>query len=626
MANVLHARSDGGNGAWAELNVSGADLWIGFDIYFVEIPAGSPFSGLAGFGSAGDVAEDFVFVDPGPPFKLWTNFASNGPFATITEGVWYHIDFRHVPGSPLTTGLWVDDVDQSATSGTNQTNAISRAFVGLWDPGDDQEVYIKNIEVGTTRGASNVWTDDLSTGLAAFDDTTVNGAATLEVIGDPTTTPGRVLIALDDGPLEPSPTWTRIDDVARVALIEIEVGRQDERDVTQTGTATVSIHDTDGLFDKGNVDSPYFGNLDGKQILLQMWNPVTETWHSRFRGLIDDYGYDLHPSQIKADVQILCVGFFDYLARLELLPGVHGDVGGPDGNVFYEDGPVDDRIISILTDAGIDPDMYVVFSGNVDVQEKLYDPGDKALVALADAVDSEFPGLANRYEDRKGRIVFHGRRAIFDPEGVIADGPVSSDTWDFTRWQLGDDAAIAGDPDRVKINPPLQWRSGRSQIVNAALATPENIAEADIPGQVVTDATSIANYGVHSISWSELNIAGHKTNGNTANDECRLFAEAWVANLSEPRNRIDALTVKSVRADDPNAEAVWDFHCRVDISDGIDLLVGYPNGLGLGEDFYVQGWTQTIRPGSPIEQGGVDIVETQLNTSPAWSDDVFVDD
>jgi hypothetical protein len=58
---------------------------------------------------------------------------------------------------------------------------------------------------------------------------------------------GRVLVAWDDGPLEPSPTWTPLDQASDgfppqfVAGYDIKVGRQTLLSQTDTGTATVYV-------------------------------------------------------------------------------------------------------------------------------------------------------------------------------------------------------------------------------------------------------------------------------------------------------------------------------------------------------------------------------------------------
>jgi hypothetical protein len=226
---------------------------------------------------------------------------------------------------------------------------------------------------------------------------------------------GRVLVAFDDPALDPTPTWTRIDNNAafRVSDITIRRGRQTEFDQTETSTATVTVRDPSGVFDPNNMSSPYFGNLNGKQIMLQLQNPVTSAWHTQFRGHIDDYGYDLSETMVVSTVQIECVDLFDYLARVEMVVGLFGDpalsVGDKAGVVVYAETDFQTRLEQAATDAGLPAEMFVFFTGNVDVQETRYDPGDPILTVIRDAVDAEFPTAANAYTDKLGRVVAHGR-------------------------------------------------------------------------------------------------------------------------------------------------------------------------------------------------------------------------
>lgn len=448
---------------------------------------------------------------------------------------------------------------------------------------------------------------------------------------------GRVCIAFDDGPLEPNPTWTRIDDTENlVAGIDISRGRQTETEHTDTSTAVVHLNDTAGLFDPSNSGSPYFGELDGKQIALSLWNPVASEWVLQYRGVIDNYGWNFHPA-VNADMEPLvsniaveCVDVFDYLGGVEMIPGLFGQIPPPPGSegvVWYEDGDVQTRIENLLTNAGIDPDMAVVFTGNVDVQETKYDAGDSILVALRDAADAEFPGIANVYTDKQGRFVFHGRRARFAPETVSGANP---DKWSFRRWKAGDGAAILLDPDRAQIRPPLQWGRPRSRIVNAAMCYPRfpirglgggTFAEEDIPGQIVVDATSKTAYGYRSWSALDLITLAGTTTGNTAAEECRLFAEWRVANYKDPRTIIESLSFKAIRPTDDRAEVTWDLICNQDISDIVNLKHGYPGGVGISEDFYIEGSEMEIRPLNPDH----DMVTLTLNVSPSsyYNDDVF---
>jgi len=441
---------------------------------------------------------------------------------------------------------------------------------------------------------------------------------------------GRVLIAFDDTMLDPDPTWTRIDTDDRpkfVADIEIVAGKQEEFDTTETNHATVRFHDREGLLDPNNTGSPWFGKLNGKQIRLQLWNPVTDEWCTRFQGVIDKWGHDLNPAtrdgvSILSDVALECVGVFDYLAGFGLTPGLHGDPGGPDGVVFYEDGEVDVRQIALLTDAGIDSTRYVVFSGNVNVIETLYDSDDRALIALRDAADSETPvALANIYEDRFGRYVFHGRQSGIDPDAVIAAGPVSSDVWNFHRFYIGDGAAIAGDSDYAQIRPPLQFQVGRDRIINVALVTPRDVDRTTIAGLVKSDATSITAYGVHSYTYPDSINAGHKTNGDTASQDLGRSAQFLVDNYKDPQVRLQAVTLKALRPTDARAEKTWEVLAKADISDAVVLTFGYPAGVGVDGENRVQGWRQTITP----LNGDHDMVELTLNVTPAPTENPYDD-
>ena len=240
---------------------------------------------------------------------------------------------------------------------------------------------------------------------------------------------GRVLIASSGGPLTAEPSWTRYDELSacRCYGFDWQRGRQDEFDITNTGTARVYFHDRNGTF---AADS-WIGQTDHVATVgsgRASWQPV-------FRGHIDDMPSTPSPGAPElTNRQLDCVDIFDYLAGVKMVVGEMGDAipatSKVTGVVFYEDGPVDGRMEDLFVDAGLAASMFVVFTGNVDVNETLYGPDDDILTAIRDASDAEFPsGVANAYVDRYGRAVWHGRFAKFDP-----DGTSSGAEWDFTRW------------------------------------------------------------------------------------------------------------------------------------------------------------------------------------------------
>ncbi len=451
---------------------------------------------------------------------------------------------------------------------------------------------------------------------------------------------GRVAIAFDDGPLEPSPTWTVLDQGGSfpanfVAGYDVRVGRQTLLTQTDTGTATVTLYDRGGLFDPRNVSSPYYGKLDGRQIVLQLYNPVSATWEPQFRGLIDDIEWAVDGSAVNASgepvnetITLNCVDMFDYLAGYGLTPGLDGvtpPAGAEDG-VYYAAtaGSVDDRIIEILTDANVDPTMYSVASGNVHAKEVKYDPDESALQALRDAADAELPFIANIYCDRYGHFAFRGRYGRFDPDDVSAE-PGSD--WDFTRWAVGDGAAIISDPTRAQMRI-LSFGRARSELVNAAICYPQGIKPADMPAQVFADTTSITDYGKHSAPpMSDLLCNGGvdsaaRPSGTTDLIETALFAELLVKNQKDPRENITAIQLKSMQPDHTaRATATWDLLTRIDISHVVNVAVGYPGGTGFTgmatvDDYYIEGRQLHVTPANT----GYDYVELDLDLSAAvWS-------
>ena len=180
------------------------------------------------------------------------------------------------------------------------------------------------------------------------------------------------------------------------------------------------------------------------------------------------------------------------------------------------------------------------------------------------------------------------------------------------------------------MRAPLQRRRSRRLIYNAAIAYPRyplrgtgggTFVESDIPGQVVTDATSITAHGYRAWSARDLITLAGTTTGNDAGPETKLFASFYVANYAVPRTRLEALTFKSLHPDDARASSTWALLCGVDVSDTVNLTFDYPGGGVQSEEFYVEGSDMSIRPLNP----DYDMVELSLNVSPAayYATDVF---
>lgn len=424
----------------------------------------------------------------------------------------------------------------------------------------------------------------------------------------------RVGVAFDDVTLAESPTWTYLTDTdSLVASFTIDRGRSFELDQTDVGRALVQINDRDGVLDPSNLSGPYYGSIEPLlQIKLDVLNPVTATYSTLYRGFIEDFSYDWDPSQRVNRLALSCVDAFAILAAIEMQPdGSFGDAGGPVGNIFFDNADFQTRIDQVLGNAGWPALLAVTFTGNVQMQESVYAPGDTALDVIMDALNAEFPGVSNGYVDKTGRVVSHGRLARFDPEGVSAGA--SAGAWDWQHWKAGDGAAVAASlADTAQIREFASER-GISKLINYAQASPMGIAGADVAGQVVSDSVSIGKYGYRTWSKEYLLVDSGTTTGNTANDECKLYAQYYVDNYATPRQRISSISFKSMRPDDERAAANWDLLGGADISDQIDVTITAPGGGGFdGEPCFIEGIHYDVSPGGP----DFAIVTMNLDLSP----------
>lgn len=372
-----------------------------------------------------------------------------------------------------------------------------------------------------------------------------------------------------------------VDMGKRVSHISINRGRQDELDRTGTGTCTVSLNYVDGSITDfvGAEGSVFLANPHGGGGTV-------------FAGHVDDVTYDLSPSQNVTRVDVTLVDALDFFAGIELAPGINGEVPLPsqvnEGNIFYEQAIPQDRINQCILEAGFTGSTEI-FTGNVQVKDTIYSPRQSLLSVIHDAADAEFPGVANVFVQADGTFTFHGRLARFNP----GDAQYHIDTY-----TAGDGAACVGDSSRARING-CRLGSSRARIINAALATPEDIADADIENQIVTDAGSISTYGLRSWSAENLLTFYDELNDLEANDATLQFAQYYVDNYADPQIRVEGLTFRSRDTHMANSSATWALMCDMDISDILELSVSNPGITLTDAEFFVEGVRMEISPGPP---------------------------
>jgi len=435
-----------------------------------------------------------------------------------------------------------------------------------------------------------------------------------------------VSIAFDADVLEPDPAWTRIDTLSgcRVRGWSIDRGRPSEFEKTGPGTAVVQIVDRAGLFDPTRDTGTYAGKvLPGKQAAIALQNPAgAHAWHTLFRGFIESWAYRLDPTRQYMELELQLVDGFAILARAELRVGIDGALPLPaeiaQGNVGYgeTEGTMSDRINAVLGDVSWPVELRDVFSGNVRVGPKAYGPGTSALDAVWDAVDAEFPGVANCWMSKEGVFTFHGRQARFRPD--VAE-------YGINRRTVGDPSATSLDDDVVPVSE-LEWSNGQDNLYNAASATPQWVGTGEtirqlnpdppsndnVAGQYVKDDDSIALYGLRSITFDQLQTVEGLHTGNNSMVETRLFAEYYVSNYAAATPRISRMVFKSRRPEHPLGDALWGHMCKCEISDLLTLKTAHPGGGGFNQDFYVEGLHYTGSPGPPEHP----IVTLELDVSP----------
>lgn len=425
---------------------------------------------------------------------------------------------------------------------------------------------------------------------------------------------GRFLLAFDQGALEwDEAEWTRIDAYdSLVTSYTIDRGRQYELDRTDTGRATVTIADRDGILDPRNHAGPFFGKINPLiQARLGRRNPVTGEWTTRYRGFVEEYDYQFDPSQRVNRLTISLVDQFEILSAIEMQPGRFGSGVGDDGQIQFDVAQMNGRIKKMLNDCGVEPHARVIFSGNVILHAQTYSAGESPMTVIQEAADGEYPGVSNVFCDRRGRFCVHGRFARFNPDTVAAGASVGA--WDFQRWRVGDGLTVNASPTDTAHLRSFGFQRGLSKIINQATATPTGIADADVAGQLVEDTDSIVQYGIRSWSATNLLTKSSMVDGADALTETRRFASYYVQNFARPWDRVQDVTIRSMRPDDPRAAATWKLLCEADISDAAQITVHSPGGGGFVADpYFVEGVHETNLPAGP----DYDDVTMTLDLSP----------
>jgi hypothetical protein len=437
---------------------------------------------------------------------------------------------------------------------------------------------------------------------------------------------GRFLVAFDDGTLTWDPVWTALDQEhpSLVTSYTIDRGRQFELDRTDTGRATVEIADRDGLLDPTNPAGPYYGKIEPLlPAMIGRRNPVDGNWYTRFRGFVEELDYGFDPSQQVNRLAVSLVDLFEIVAAIEMQDDMFSFPGSSrpastDGQVYLAEQKMDDRVNWLLSQAGIPDEFSIVFTGNVRVWQTVYSPAESVMTAIAEAVDAEWPGVSNVFCDRHGRICVHGRLAKFDPAGTAAGATPGA--WDFNSWDVGDGDAVTAAPTTTAQLREFAFNRGLAKIINSGFATPTRamsqtqLTADELNGQTVTDAASIAQYGVRSWSAQDLLTKVGLLDDSDDLVETKRFAQYYVDNYKQPRNRVTVLGLRTIHPSHTAAAETWQLLSKVDIADAVNVsIVGSPGMGGFALDpYFVEGVHEEVRPLNP----DYDDITLRLDLSP----------
>lgn len=446
-----------------------------------------------------------------------------------------------------------------------------------------------------------------------------------------------IRIAFNSQAFNASPTWVRVDGGVGFSTFAsksavsytIDRGRQFQLDATQTGTASLQLYDTTGMFDATNPNGPFFGEIGPmRQINFQIQNPVNNLFYSLFKGFTESWYYTFPDPQNNRimEVTVAAVDGFDALARAELPPD---NTGITPFAPIVGLGAVAARIQAVLgyfsatpySGNGYPTDPAALFTGNVNILGAAYNAQTSLLTAILDAANAESGGIANNvFMDKLGNLNFRGRATRFRPQNFQNVGAPTL-AKPITFWKVGD----AGAAQTISACAPfhdIEWGMDETKLINAATVYPGGIYNAStINGQLVTTTSypvgtnSILKYGPRSLSVPDLYTFGSPSSTsdtflNPADQsglqETLLFAQSYVDNFCLPVPYISKLVFQTVAPGGSAGNAFWNFVTGVEIGDVITVYLTDPGGGGFSraedgfatDQFFVEGIHYDVQIGN----------------------------
>jgi hypothetical protein len=333
-----------------------------------------------------------------------------------------------------------------------------------------------------------------------------------------------------------------LTDVTRA--IKIGRGRNIGRDIYEAGTCTVRIYDQTGRFNPQNTSSDLYGYLTPlrKLRVSATYNGVN---YYIFSGYTTDYVYTYDKAENVSYVDINASDAFRLL-NLAAITSVSGSSAGQDTGT---------RIGKILDTVQFPTAMRTIDTGNSLTQA---DPATSR-TALQAVQNCEFSEQGAFYFSPEGNAIFKNRSNTISSAGGT---PIAFN-------QTG------GIPYKN-----LVFAFDDKLIVNQA-----NITRIGGTKQTKTDATSVATYFPHSVTYADLVV---DTDTSAAN-----IAAIYVATRSTTTIRIDQMTIDIYDTSVPSNTIL-----SLDYFDNVLISNIQPDGSTITKNLQVQGVIWDITPNS----------------------------
>lgn len=341
-----------------------------------------------------------------------------------------------------------------------------------------------------------------------------------------------------------SPAAPVVDLTPNVYQINIDRGRNIQRDTYEAGTAVVRVLDPDSYFNPQNTNSPYYGYLTPLRKLRV--SATTSTGQKfLFSGYTTEYRYHYPINQETAYVDIYCSDAFRLLSLAQVQTIADTGAGQTTGT----------RIGKILDDMSFPNNMRTIDTGDSTCQA---DPATLR-TGLSALKNVEFSEQGAFYIDPNGTAVFKSRHNV---QQSIARTPIE---FNQTTGIPYANLVFAFD-DKLIINTASVQRVG-------------GVA------QVYENAASITRYFPHQYSAQDLVV---QTDAEAAN-----IAATYVATRAETTIRIDQMRINLLDPAVPTNTIIG-----LDYFDVLHIVNSQPDGSTINKTLQCQGLKWEITPQS----------------------------